>query len=622
MKPSSRDVVCSKHFINEDNTELPSLALGYDYPEASILADEIFNLKLIPSTEEAVPHQLLPRNTEESDQVALVQPSTSSERPQISDSSSGDESAVEEYVSTSEKESGEEGYHETVPKHVLTCLDRSDVRKQLKSKRKIELQSDSDQSIVTKKRARTSKDSHDLQEGPPQQSSDDQLPAAEIELESGNNGSTSSSETVVGIPSETDVSDPPVNTPNARELLNLKHTNEKLLAEIEQLRKKSGPSQTDASDQSVNTAYAGELLKMKHINEELLAENERLRKKCELWEEKYSKLRFCYESKKKRKPDPLTFLSNDAKIKSYTGFVNSAVLNGFFDVLEPYAKRMRFWNPHATPVGRIKRPFKNTPKRHGPPRQLPLKTEYIMTLMRVRMGLSVEFLSDLFGVSETYCSQTLITWIKFLASQWKCLIYPPPKEIVRNTLPTAFRSMPRLRYIIDGTEVFCESSGDLKMQAYLWSSYKHHQTAKFLIAINPNGHIAFVSKAFGGRITDKELTKHSGFYDILEQYDHVMADKGFPIVTELNERLCTLVIPKGRRGIDQFAKEDIIKTKKIANTRIHVERAISRIKKFRMLQGDVPLVTLPQLSDVMIICCALSNSSLPLIVKKSKQITP
>ena len=51
---------------------------------------------------------------------------------------------------------------------------------------------------------------------------------------------------------------------------------------------------------------------------------------------------------------------------------------------------------------------------------------------------------------------------------------------------------------------------------------------------------------------------------------------------------CTLNIPPFLNNQGQFS-EDQVKTQDIANVRIHVERAISRIKSFKILQNVFPI---------------------------------
>ena len=76
------------------------------------------------------------------------------------------------------------------------------------------------------------------------------------------------------------------------------------------------------------------------------------------------------------------------------------------------------------------------------------------------------------------------------------------------------------------------------MQSSTWSDYKHHNTAKFLVACTPNGAISFVSPLYVGAISDVELTRVSGFVNKISSYGtdqiSVMADKGFTIQDQLN----------------------------------------------------------------------------------------
>lgn len=114
----------------------------------------------------------------------------------------------------------------------------------------------------------------------------------------------------------------------------------------------------------------------------------------------------------------------------------------------------------------------------------------------------------------------------------------PTVEQVTSTLPPAFREKyPTTFAIIDGSEVFIETRSDLLMQSSTWSSYKHHNTAKFLIACMPNGAICYISPLYIGSISDVELMRVSGFIQKLEGKNgiSIMADRGFTIQDQLQE---------------------------------------------------------------------------------------
>ena len=64
-----------------------------------------------------------------------------------------------------------------------------------------------------------------------------------------------------------------------------------------------------------------------------------------------------------------------------------------------------------------------------------------------------------------------------------------------------------------------------------YSSYKGGHTLKFLIGVAPCGQITFVSKAYGGRVTDCQLTTESGILERLEDGDEMMTDRGYVLST-------------------------------------------------------------------------------------------
>ena len=67
----------------------------------------------------------------------------------------------------------------------------------------------------------------------------------------------------------------------------------------------------------------------------------------------------------------------------------------------------------------------------------------------------------------------------------------------------------------------------------------------------------------------------------------------------------------------QFSAEEVDKGRKIASVRIHVERAIGRIKTFQILKGTIP-ISMARLTNQIIFVCAFSTNFLPALVPLPK----
>lgn len=117
-------------------------------------------------------------------------------------------------------------------------------------------------------------------------------------------------------------------------------------------------------------------------------------------------------------------------------------------------------------------------------------------------------------------------------------------------------------------------------QQLTFSSHENHNTLKALVAVTPSGSVFCID---GGNISDRELTEQSGLLDLLEPGDSVMADRGFTIVDMLDVKGVILNIPPSKVS-NQLTQSDLTTTRRIANLRIHVERAIGRIKNFKLLK--------------------------------------
>ena len=147
------------------------------------------------------------------------------------------------------------------------------------------------------------------------------------------------------------------------------------------------------------------------------------------------------------------------------------------------------------------------------------------------------------------------------------------------------------------------------MQSSTWSQYKHHNTAKFLVACTPNGAISFISPVYVGSISDVQLTQCSGFLETLKDKPgiSIKADRGFTIKDILKELNIELNLPPFMEGRSQLPASQVQEGRKIASLRIHVERAIGRIKNYYILKGTIPISMSRLVNQIVCVCAFLSN---------------
>ena len=157
-----------------------------------------------------------------------------------------------------------------------------------------------------------------------------------------------------------------------------------------------------------------------------------------------------------------------------------------------------------------------TPFLAGHRYKLPVLTLILMFLMKLRLNLFDEYIAHRFGVHRSTVSRNFHRVLDIAATKTSFLIKWPERDMLRLTMPMAFRRFfKKCCIIIDCTEIFMERPSDLLARAQVWSNYKHHSTVKFLIGITAQGSISFVSKCAGGRMSDKEITESCGLMDLL-----------------------------------------------------------------------------------------------------------
>ena len=290
---------------------------------------------------------------------------------------------------------------------------------------------------------------------------------------------------------------------------------------------------------------------------------------------------------------------NDKSCFQFTGIPSVKLLQQIFHWIKLATKKLKLWDGKKKLHAEGKS-FRRKRK------AMTLLEEFVLTLVRIRRGYDVALLVYQFGITTSQVVRVATAWINFLAKCFKPLIKWPTKDNVKGNLPASFNSFPRTKVIIDCTEIYVEKAFRPTAQRATWSTCKHSNTFKLLVGIMPSGAITFVSKLYSGCISDQNTVEKSGFLDVIERNDDVMADRGFNIIHLLLPKGATLNIPSFSHG-KRLSKKAVTRSMKIATVRIHVERAIRRMKTFRILSGVIPIRLRFQLDQIITIVSVLCN---------------
>uniref|UniRef100_A0A672M5F3 THAP-type domain-containing protein n=1 Tax=Sinocyclocheilus grahami TaxID=75366 RepID=A0A672M5F3_SINGR len=239
--------------------------------------------------------------------------------------------------------------------------------------------------------------------------------------------------------------------------------------------------------------------------------------------------------------------------------------------------------------------------------QTEIEQQILLTLMKLKLNLLIEDLAIRFRISVSKVSRIISFWIDTMAAVLKDLIPWLPKETIRATTPEAYKQhYPNVTCILDCSESEVQRPGNLDSRSESYSHYYACNTIKYLVAIAPCGLVMFISAAYGGRCSDKFITCDSGILEYLHPGDEVMVDRGFLIRDLLFERQVNMIIPHFANKT-QLTEEKVTCSRRIANVRIHVERAIRRLKVYKVLSQTLPITLMAKIDQILHICAALVN---------------
>ena len=147
-------------------------------------------------------------------------------------------------------------------------------------------------------------------------------------------------------------------------------------------------------------------------------------------------------------------------------------------------------------------------------------------LVKLKTGNTLLQIGVMFGVSDQTVAKVFTHLLEKIYKIAQNYVWWYSREEVDHFMPESFKKhYPHTRVILDASEIKIQCPGKVDCAVLCYSNYKSSHTLKFLIGISPNGQITFISKCYGGRVTDCQLTQESGILDLLEGNDEMMADR-------------------------------------------------------------------------------------------------
>ena len=288
----------------------------------------------------------------------------------------------------------------------------------------------------------------------------------------------------------------------------------------------------------------------------------------------------------------INFLKTDAQLSTFNGIESFAISN---TIVEIVTKKIGDELEHHNA-------------------KISIYDKVLMTYIKLKQNMTYSSLTVLFDdCSANTCQRVFFEMIKILSVCLKSIIKWPSRETISKNISVCFEGFGDVRVVIDCTEIFIQQPKNLCCQLITYSTYKKGQTCKFMTGITPAGNISYVSRAYGGRISDKAIFNDCDIKKLLQPGDGIMVDKGLTIDNECKANNWILYRPPFLKDKKQFSKSEAILTARIAKARVHIERSNQRIKNFRIMGETMSSNLMPIIEDIFIIICATVNLGSPIL---------
>lgn len=239
------------------------------------------------------------------------------------------------------------------------------------------------------------------------------------------------------------------------------------------------------------------------------------------------------------------------------------------------------------------------------------KDELFLTIMKLRRAKDDLELSVMFKISESSVNRIINTWINFMYFQLKELNIWPEREVIDEFMPDGFKRLfKKTLVILDATETPVQKPSHVKAQSITYSTYKSKNTLKTMVGCSPRGLVTYVSDSYGGSCSDRQIIERSTLVNdpsLFQPKDSIMADRGIMVQDIFATKDVHVNTPTMLKGKSQLEPEDVVKDRRIASKRIHIERVIGLAKTYKILKKDLPVSKIHLGSRITYVCFMMSN---------------
>ena len=113
----------------------------------------------------------------------------------------------------------------------------------------------------------------------------------------------------------------------------------------------------------------------------------------------------------------------------------------------------------------------------------------------------------------------------------------------------------------------------------------------------------------GGSTSDRQICERSDLISILlfSAGDSIIADRGFNVQNLFATKNVHVNIPSFLKGKSQLTAAEVVKDRRIASKRIHIERVIGLAKTFKILKQPLPAKRIRLGNRIIKVCFLLCN---------------